>query len=100
MLSCVDIHWLDRILCKLIDSQWLDGLIAHVLGIHIDIDIGIAVNDSQQSNGISSDSIWSDSSQYTLSSWSSGIYKNQNWMCNERNLQWLIVWIIYNLLTF
>ena len=55
------------------------------------IGIGIAVNDSQQLNGLSSDPIRYDSSQSTLSSWSSGIYKNQNWMCNETNLQWLIV---------
>ena len=93
MLSCVDIHWSDRILCNFIYSQWFDGLKANVLGIGIGIGIGIAVNDSQQSNGMSSDPIRSNSSQYTLSSWSSRIYENQNqnWMSNERNLQWLIV---------
>ena len=58
MLSCVDIHWFDRILCNFIYSQWFDGLKANVLGIGIDI--GIAVNDSQQLNGMSSDPIRSD----------------------------------------
>ena len=66
MVSCVDIHWSDRILCNFIHSQWFDGLKANALGIGIGI--GIAVNDSQQSNGMSSDPIRSDSSQYTLSS--------------------------------
>ena len=89
MLSCVDIHWSDSILCNFIYAQWFDGLKANALGIGIGI--GIAVNDSRQWNGMSSDLIRSNSSQYTLSSWSSGIYENQNWMCNETNLQWLIV---------
>ena len=89
MVSCVDIHWFDRILCNFIYAQWFDGLNANALGIGIGIDI--AVNDSQQSNGMLSDPIRSDSSQFTLSSWFSGIYENQNWMCNETNLQWLIV---------
>ena len=60
MLSCVDIHWFDRILCNFIYAQWFDGLKANVLGLVLVLDIGIAVNDSQQWNGMPSDPIRSD----------------------------------------
>ena len=33
MLSCVDIHWSDKILCNFIYSQWFDGLKANALGL-------------------------------------------------------------------
>ena len=56
MVSSVDIHWSDMILCNFIYSQWFDGLKANALGIGI----GIAVNDLQQWNGMWSDLIRSD----------------------------------------
>ena len=103
MLSCVDIHWFDRILCNFIYSQWFDGLEAHALGLVLVLILVLQLmirNNEMVCHVIWSDLIWSDSSQYTLSSWSSGIYMRIRIECVMKQTysdlssrQYIICWL-------